>query len=210
MHIEAMVRSATLLFVLLNPFLLSVYLLQIIRELSLATFAGVMVRGAVISGVAFACFAWLGDMIFRDVLHARFAAFLIFGGVVFLIIAVRFVFQGPEGIEMLRGEPEYLAGSVAMPFMIGPGTINASVLAGSRMSVFEAILSIVVALAATVVIVLVLKGVHDYVSVRNARLVDRYVDLCGRVSAMIIGTLAVEMIFQGVEGWLRSSVILGG
>jgi small neutral amino acid transporter SnatA (MarC family) len=39
-------------------------------------------------------------------------------------------------------------------------------------------------------------------------LVERYVDLCGRLSALVIGTIAVEMIFQGIEGWLKSSELL--
>jgi hypothetical protein len=51
---------------------------------------------------------------------------------------------------------------------------------------------------------------HDYVSQRRARLVERYIDLCGRVSSLVVGTIAVEMIFQGTEGWLRSLGLLAG
>lgn len=39
---------------------------------------------------------------------------------------------------MLRGKAEHLAGSVAMPFMIGPGTVNASVIIGTKHNLLDA------------------------------------------------------------------------
>lgn len=195
--------SAMLLFMLLNPFLMSVYLLDLIQSLDPPTFARVLIRGALISGSVFIFFAWLGDVVFRDVLHVRFGSFLIFGGVVFLIIGVRFVFQGNEALHSLRGSPEHVAGSVALPFMIGPGTVGASVLAGSRLHPLAAAAAVVLALSSTVLAVLVLKSLHDYVKHRNELLVTRYIDITGRIMALVIGTFAIEMILQGVEGWLQ-------
>jgi len=98
MDISRFIESAALLVVLLNPFLLAVYLLTVIRELSRQTFAWIMIRAATIAGVVFIAFAWLGDMFFADVLHVRYAAFLLFGGIVFIIIGIRFVFEGPQAI----------------------------------------------------------------------------------------------------------------
>lgn len=196
--------SVTLLLVLLNPFLMVIYLLDVVRELDAQTFIKVLGRGATISVVVFTAFAGAGELIFQDVLHVRFSAFVLFGGVVFLIIGLRFVFIGPDAIRSMRGSPDHLAGSIAMPFMIGPGTINASVLTGSRLSLHWAVLAIVTAVAVTVIGVYVLKKIHDYVNRRNTRLVERYVDLTGRVAALAIGAFSVEMIFTGIEGWVRS------
>lgn len=207
MTLEQTLRSATLLFVLLNPFLLTIYLLGLVKRLSLGAFARAMARAALVSFAVFAVFAAVGDAIFRDVLQVRFAAFLVFGGIVFLVVALRFVFHGPDGLESLRGKVDP-SGSIAMPFMIGAGTINASVLAGSRQALTGAVLAIAIALAATVVVVVLLKSLHDAVSARNEPLVDRYVDQCGRASALVIGAMAVEMIFQGLEQW-RAATPLG-
>ena len=44
---------------------------------------------------------------------------------------------------------------------------------------------------------------------RSASVVERYVSIAGRVSALIVGTLAIEMIFQGLEQWLASSRMIG-
>lgn len=201
-------RSATLLVVLLNPFLLTVYLLGLVRTLSLPAFARSLTRAAAFSAVVFGVFAWLGDMIFRDVLQVRFAAFLVFGGIVFVLVAIQFVFSGPQGIEKLRGSAE--DAPIAMPFMIGAGTINASVLAGSRQPIGGALIAIAGALAVTVVVVVAMKAIHDLVNAKYERLVARYVDLCGRVSALVIGAMAVEMLFQGLEQWLRLAGVATG
>lgn len=203
MDVEPHVSSALLLFALLNPFLMSIYLLDLITDLPRAMFVRVLVRAALISAAVFALFAWGGDAIFSDVLQVRFASFQVFGGIIFLTIGVRFVFKGADAIRSIRGQPEHLAGSIAMPFMIGPGTVSASVVVGARLPVLDAVLVIFVTLAATVAFVAAIKLVHDLVKEKNARLVDRYIEVVGRISALLIGTFAVEMIFEGIGGWLE-------
>jgi len=203
---EQFIKSVLLLFVLLNPPLMTVYLIDLIRGLDRATFNRVLLRGGAISAAVFAAFALTGDAIFTDLLQVRFAAFLLFGGLIFLLIGVRFVMVGPDAIHQLRGQPEHLAGSVAMPFMIGPGTVSASILIGAQLkSPALSIAAILVALASTLLGVIVLKQLHDWVRQRNAELVERYVDVVGRISALVIGTIAVEMILQGIDLWRASA-----
>lgn len=199
------IESAVFLLVLLNPFLLSIYLLDLVEKLSFAQLGRVLLRASVISGVVFFVFAWAGDSLLTKLLHVRFASFLIFGGTVFLVIGIRFVLMGGEALSSLRGEAGLVAGSIAMPFMIGPGTVSASVIAGTRAPLPLAFVSITGALAATSVMVLMLKAVHDFVRKRNEELVERYIDIVGRLSALVIGTIAVEMILQGFEKWLDMS-----
>lgn len=194
-------ESTSLLVVILNPFLMTVYLMDVIRSVEKSTFRRMLARAALISGVVFAAFAVTGDAIFRNVLHVRFASFAIFGGVVFLVIGIRFVLMGPGVIEELRGRSAHVAGSIAMPFMIGPGTVNASVLAGAQLPAWAAVLAVATALTSTVVMVLLLRYIHDHVRERYAELVERYVDVIGRISALVMGTFAVEMILSGIDLW---------
>lgn len=193
------IESSLFLLVLLNPFLLSIYLLDLVEKLSLAQLGKVLFRASVISGLVFCMFAWSGDALLTRLLRVRFASFMLFGGIVFLLIGIRFVLLGGEAIRSLRGPAEHVAGSIAMPFMIGPGTVSASVIAGTRVPLFFAVLSIVVALAVTSGMVLAFKLLHDVVRHRNEKLVERYVDIVGRLSALVVGTVAVEMILQGFE-----------
>ena len=195
-------NSSTLLFLLLNPFSMSIYLSSLIEDLDRRTFRQVLMRGTLIATSTFILFAWVGDAIFTDILQARFAAFLIFGGIVFLVMGVRLVFNGAETFRMLRGDPEHLGGTIAMPFMIGPGTVSASIVAGGRLDPAEATLSIVIAMAGVLGGLLVVKRVFDAAQHRNPSLVRRYTEMVGRITALILGTIAVEMVLQGIEIFL--------
>lgn len=198
---EKFVSSAVLLFVLLNPFLMSVYLLDLIQDMTWRAFFAVMIRGASIACVVFVAFGLLGDTIFTDILQVRFASFVLFGGVIFLLVSVRSFFVGAGALRELRGDPKHVAGSIAMPFMIGPGTISASVAAGSGLPTEQAVLAIVLPVLASVLAVLVLKWIFDFVQTRSEELIARYVDVTGRIMALVTGTIAVDMILRGLEMW---------
>lgn len=202
MDVRAFVDSYLLLFVLLNPFLLSIYMLDLIADLDFTTFHRRLIGGTLISFPVFAAFALAGDAIFSRVLQVRFAAFLIFGGVVFLIIGIRYVLVGSQAIRELRGSAEHVSGSIAMPFLIGPGTVSASVLAGSHQSAGFAVLSIAAALASAVLALVIIKQIHDRVRQKYERLVRRYIDIAGRISALVIGTIAMDMILRGIDIWV--------
>lgn len=196
------IQSSALLFILLNPFLLVVYMIDVFAKLPPETFRSVVFRAGIISSLVFAIVALLGDVLFRDILQAQFASFEVFGGIIFLLIALRFVFDGNSAIAVLRGESLHLAGAIAMPVMIGPGTIGASIMIGKRLSPFNAVMAVVLAVMTSVMVIIALKYLHDYVRERNEKLVDRYIETAGRVTALVIGTFAIEMIMRGLKGWL--------
>ena len=195
------IRATTLLFMLLNPFLLVVYMTDVFDKLPLATFRSVVIRAGIISTIVFSISAVLGDVIFRVLLQAEFASFQVFGGVVFLLIALRFVFEGNSAIQGLRGESKHIAGSIAMPLMIGPGTIGASIIVGKRLTHIPAVFSVTLAVLVSVSVMIALKYIHDYVRVRNEEIVQRYFDIAGRVTALVVGTFAIDMIMRGLATW---------
>lgn len=197
------VKSTTLLVIVLNPFALAVYLLDLFRHNSFAQVMRILVRAAAIGGAVFAVFAWAGEAVFTDVLQIRFAAFQVFGGVLFLVLALRFMLTGSQTLVTLRGPPSQVAGAIAMPFLIGPGSVSAATLAGLRLPLLPALASVLCALVAVVALLAVFKASFDYVSARNAGIVERYVDVASRVSAMMVGSIAVEMTFDGLEAWLK-------
>ena len=191
-----------LLLILLNPFLMILYLLDLVQELDRQIFARVLLRATAISGTVFILFALFGDAIFADLLQSRFASFQIFGGIIFLIIGIRFVFSGTEALKGLRGgKPEHIAGSIALPIMIGPGTVSASIIVGNQLSDTLAVLAIALALGISVIVMIALKGLHDWVKPRNEKLIERYVEVMGRITALVIGTFSIEMIMQGLRTW---------
>jgi len=202
MDIQIFISSLMLLLMLLNPFLLILYLVDLVQDLDMGEFSRVMFRAGMISSGVFSAFALLGDVIFEDLLQARFASFQIFGGIIFLLIGIQFVFTGPDALRKIRGAPEHIAGSIAMPIMIGPGTVSASILAGSRLPPLQAVVGIFLTVLVTVAVVLLLKWFHDFVKPRNEKLIERYVEVMGRVTALVVGTYSIEMIMQGLASWL--------
>jgi multiple antibiotic resistance protein len=197
------VETAFLLFVLLNPFALSVYLIDIIHQNHWRVVLRMMLRAATIAFVVFGLFALAGELVFTRGLHVRYEAFQIFGGIVFLLIGLRLMMGGAQAVETLRGPPEHLAGAIAMPFLIGPGTVSASVVVGSKLEPVFALLAIATALLTTALCLVAIKLLLDRVREINSKLIERYVDVAGRVAALTAGTVAVEMILQGFDRWLQ-------
>ena len=187
-----------LFFSLLNPFLMSVYMIGLIRYTETKVFNRALIQGSLIAYVVFLLFAWGGEAIFSQYLNVRFESFLIFGGLIFLVIGYRFVFQGAEAIGEMRGAPEHLAGTVAMPFMIGPGTISAAVVTGMSMSIGEAALIIALTLVLTCSVLIIMKLSHDHLKSSHSKYIDRYFDIVGRLAALLIGTIAIDMIVNGI------------
>lgn len=198
------IKSSTLLLALLNPFLLVVYLVGPMRRLDRSQFGHVIARAGIIAAGVFCSFAVVGDAIFTDVIQANFASFQIFGGLIFVLIGVQFVFKGPAAIEILHGEAQYISGAIAMPVLIGPGTISASVVIGKRLDALYACIAVLVAVFLSLIIVFLLKEIHDYVLPRKEALIERYIEIGGRITALYVGTVAVEMIMRGIGSWVET------
>ena len=200
---SAMIDSVLLLFLLLNPFLIVIYIIELVQESSAVDFGKIVLRAGVISFLVFSVFAIVGNKIFITLLQARFASFQVFGGIVFLIIGIRFVFNGPKAILTLRGEPEQVAGSLTMPIMIGPGSVSASILNGQRLNDLGAVIATFLAVLLCITTLMLLKKLHDYVKLRNEKIIERYIEVAGRITALIVGTFSIEMIMRGISAWLK-------
>lgn len=201
--VNTIIDFTILLFLLLNPFLIIIYLIDLVQQYDRRAVTRVLIRSGMISAVVFIIFAVVGEAIFTQVLQARFESMQIFGGIIFLIIGIQFVFTGNQAIQSLRGEPEHIAGAIAMPIMIGPGTVSACILASKQFPTLEVVGSILVAITISVMIMILLKWLHDFVKPRNERLIERYVEIAGRITALVVGTFSIEMIMQGLKAWIQ-------
>lgn len=193
-------QTFLLFLVLLNPFTLSIYLIEVINAFDFSRFSRQLFRAAAISFGVFVVFALAGDELFEQVFYVRFASFQIFGGITFLIIGIRLILGMGPPMEALRPDSLQLSGAIAMPLIVGPGTISASVLAGSRLDPFLACLCIALALSVAILAILLFKFIHDRVLRHNDVYLQLYIDIAGRVTALFTGSFAIELIFMGIEG----------
>ncbi len=197
------IRAVVLLLTLLNPFLVIIYLVDVVQKLSSAQFQRILIRAGIIASLVFCFFALLGDSIFSGIMNVEFASFQIFGGIVFLLIGLQFVFKGPSALEILRGESNHIVGAIAMPVLIGPGTISASVIIGKRLEPVFACLAVLAAVIICLAVILVLKHIHDFIHKTKELLIERYIEIAGRITALYIGTVAINMIMQGLSTWIN-------
>jgi multiple antibiotic resistance protein len=160
---ELFTQSLLLIFVLLNPFIMSVYLLSLIKGVEIGQFSRIMFRAGLISFIVFFLFAWVGEVIFDEILQVRFLAFMIFGGITFLIIGVRLILGIGPPMSTINPQSREITGAIAMPFIVGPGTISASVIAGTRLGLLQSSLAIALGLLLALGSIIVFKKVHDYV-----------------------------------------------
>lgn len=79
-------HAFALFFSLLNPFLMSIYMIGLIRHTETRVFNKGLIQGALIAFLVFLLFAWGGEAIFSKYLNVRFESFQIFGGLIFLVI----------------------------------------------------------------------------------------------------------------------------
>ena len=117
------------------------------------------------------------------------------------VIGIRLIVGSGMAVR-LRPDDEDVAVSIAMPLIIGPGTISASVLAGARLSKWDAVGAIAAALIVAFLAMLAFKRVHDAARQRDERLVGLYTEIAGRVTALFTGSFAIDMILRGLEGWI--------
>ncbi len=202
MDIQGIIKSVGLLLVLLNPFLIIVYLIDIVKKKSKHIFLRVLIRAGIISFVVFSLFALLGDSIFTEVFNASFASFQIFGGIIFLLTGIQFIFKGGASIESLRGESKYVAGAIAMPIFIGPGTVSYSVIIGEQLDKLSSVLAIAITMVLCTSIIFLLKILHDKIHAKKEELIEQYIDIAGRVIAFLLGTISIELIMTGAKYWL--------
>lgn len=110
------------------------------------------------------------------------------------------MFQGVDSIGEMRGAPEHLTGTIAIPFMIGLGTVSAAVVTGVSLPIGGAAMIIFLTLTMTCELMILMKFAHDHLCYKHAKYIDHYVDMVGQLSALLIGTIVLDMIINGTLG----------
>lgn len=184
---------------ILNPFALCLYLLAIMAELDLARFVRVLTGACLIALVGFSICAVAGEAVLVEGLGVRPEAMRIFGGIIFFIVAYNYVVRGYKGAEVLRGSMEELPSAIALPFMIGAGTITQAMWIGKRHTHVGAVGILALGVAVTFAVVLGFKVVRDRMTGPRERLFERYINILARLNGLIIGAISTEMVVGGLH-----------
>lgn len=158
----------------------------------------VILRECAIAYALLLFFVFFGRSIL-DLMGLSDSSLNIAGGVILFLIALRLIFQHPEGAfgnDPATTEPFIVP--LAIPSIAGPTAIATIVLVVSRAP--ERLTDWVLALTLASVITLVLLLLAD----RIARLVgSRGLAALDRLMGLILTAIAVEMLLKGIESFVR-------
>lgn len=140
----------------------------------------------------------LGGETFLRWLHLSQESLTIAGGIILFLIAIRMVFPRPEGVfgDLAGGEPFLVP--LAVPSIAGPSALATVMLMASREPArFGAwIAALTLAMAATTVVLALADRLQR-------RLGDRAVIALERLMGLVLTALAVEMLLDGVRGFVQ-------
>ncbi len=185
--------------VLLNPFALFIYLNPVMNDLTQRDFFEVLGKATLISLVIFLLFSEFGTLIFKF-LEINFESFRIFGGIVIFTMALIFIIQGKKSLITLRGSLDELASEIALPFMVGAGTISISIIIGERFSSVRSILIIIGSMVINYIIIAILVYIkYSLSSVRVKIAFDKLMVYLLRVNGFFIGAIGISMTISGIR-----------
>jgi multiple antibiotic resistance protein len=200
-----MITAILSFLVMLNPFALFLYLKPVMGDLSDKDFRAVFWKATLISFVIFLVFLVFGDVVFQKVFRINFESFRIFGGIVLFSFAYMFIVQGKKAFIQIKGDLHDLASEIALPFMVGAGTISLTVLLSVDEVMWMGAIILFIAVLVNFLMVMGLKQIRNRIpSKRFQKAFDKNMELLLRVNGFFLGAIGIDMIITGIGNLVRN------
>lgn len=185
---------------MMNPFALFLYLTPIMKELKDKDFLLVLTKASIISFVIILFFILSGDIIFNLLFRIEFNSFRIFGGIVIFSFAYYYIVKGQKALIQLRGSLDDLAAEIAMPFMVGAGTISIAIIAAEENTIMVNLLILPLILIINFTIIITLKKIRDHIMQKRLRVAfDKSMGIFLRLTGFFVGAIGIDMILRGIK-----------
>ena len=170
----------------------------LLRKLNPARRRLVIVRECAIAFGLLLFFVFFGRSIL-DLFGLSDSSLNIAGGVILFLIAIRLIFQHPEGAfgsDSTDSEPFIVP--LAIPSIAGPSAIATIVLVVSRSPerITDWIMALAIASTITLLLLLAADRIARHIGRRGLAALDRMMGL-------ILTAIAVEMLLKGIESFVR-------
>jgi multiple antibiotic resistance protein len=193
------VASTVAFLVMLNPFALFIYLQPIMRDLSRKDFSNVLIRACVISFIIYYLHALYGNEFFKDVLQINFESFRLFGGIIIFAFAFVFIIGGKKTFLNYKENLNELASDIALPFMVGAGTISLSIIIGNVHTPVTTFTILATILGITYGIIMVLQHLREMLSEKKQNGFDKLMEIFLRINGFFIGAIGVNMVITAIN-----------
>jgi multiple antibiotic resistance protein len=197
---DTMFAAMLAFLVMLNPFALFLYLRPLMRDLSSREFLSVFFRASIISFCIYLVFVLFGNFVFATIFRISFESFRIFGGIILFSLAYMFIVRGKKAFIQTKGDLHDMASEIALPFMVGAGTISLSILLGEQLPMPMGVLALVLIMIINFGIVLGLKEMRSRIKVHKFRVAfDKNMEILLRINGFFVGAIGVDMIANGIR-----------
>lgn len=188
--------------IMLNPFALFLYLHPIMKKLDDQKFVIVLYKATMISFLIYILFLIIGDYIFQYIFRIHFESFRIFGGVVIFSFAYLFIVKGRKAMIFMKSDLNDLASEIALPFMVGAGTISLTLLMSHNHSFMMGFMMLAFVLSCNFFIIIGLKKLRANISKKKLRLAfDKNLEIFLRLNGFFLGAIGVNMIIIGIQNF---------
>lgn len=195
-----MLSSIIEILVMLNPFALFLYLEPIRKDLTHKSFMLVIFKATLISFFICLVFFFSGDVIFRRVFMIDFESFRIFGGIIIFSYAYFFIVKGQKALIMIKENLDDLASEIALPFMVGAGTISLSILLSQKHTMWIGALSLFIIFSVNFLVLFFLKKFRDSIEGKKFKTAfDKNMEVLLRLNGFFIGAIGINMVLTGIQ-----------
>lgn len=192
-----------LMLIILNPFSQVLYLRELFNQLALRHFFMVHLWATGYSFTIFMVFAIFGEPILTDLFQIRLGSLRVFGGLINLYVAYRYVTAGEGSTQLFRGDVTDLAPRIALPYMVGPGMLWVSIMIGEVHGIFLGTGIILGVLAVNMLFVLFAYGIFRRAEAERETAFTKLFAMLMRIMALFVGAVGVEMIVGGLQDLLQ-------
>ncbi len=201
-----MIAAIVSFLVMLNPFALFLYLKPVMKDLSDADFRSVFIKASIISFCIYLVFLLFGDLVFQKVFRINFESFRIFGGIVLFSFSYMFIVQGKKAFIQIKGDLHDLASEIALPFMVGAGTISLTVLMSEQLQLWQGIVALALIMLINYLIIMGLKLVRRGMRSKKFQMAfDKIMELLLRINGFFLGAIGVDMVVTGVSNVMMAA-----
>lgn len=199
-----MIKLAVSFLILMNPFAQFLYLKSVVDELDLRTFIVVYGKASLMSFIIYIFFAKVGEALFTEFFSIRFESFKIFGGIIIFSYAFSFIMTGAKSMVRLKENLDDLASEIALPFIVGAGTIYLSILIGKNTpNIGLAIIIIGSVMAINFGCVVLFAFVKEQFKRQRRIAFDKLISIAMRLNGFFMGAIGVNMIIDGLTLFFR-------
>lgn len=156
----------------------------------------ICIRSSIIAFLILLSFMILGNIIFSKLFHVEIYSFRVLGGIVLFMMGYRALskgifFEADESSKLI----ELAIIPLASPLIAGPATITAVIALSATHGLFETIIASFVAVLIN--FIFMLSSGALYKALKHYNLAGALI----RVTGLIVATISVQMIFDGIKAW---------